>query len=192
MLDFTKCIGMISEDVIRLFISRISLIKQGQFKEFVSRTRDVFDARLMSYTSRNQQWLLGAVLGEIGANTFDHNFSFRSDVPKGLYCDFDTDTDYIYMCDFGAGLKTTLSRVIKTVDDESAIRTAFTQPISGRAPEMRGNGLKFVISSVVENKWHLFYQSGNAVCNADKNGYSFGTSSYNHEGCFCILSCMEN
>ncbi len=47
-------------------------------------------------------------------------------------------------------------------------------------------------SSVVENKWNLFYQSGNAVCNADETGYTFGTSSYNHDGCFCILSCKEN
>lgn len=66
MLDFMKSIGIISEDTIRSFISRISLIKQGQFEEFVSQTRDVFDARLMSYTSRNQHWHLGAVLGEIG------------------------------------------------------------------------------------------------------------------------------
>lgn len=65
---------------------------------------------------------------------------------------------YVYMCDFGAGLKKTLSRVVKEItDDKSAIETAFTKPISGRAPEMRGNGFKFVISSVVENKWNLFF-----------------------------------
>ena len=144
---------MIPENIVQAFIQKISLIKQGQFNDFVSRTRDVFDARLMSYTSRTQNWLLSAVIGEIGANTFDHNFSFSSDVPKGVFCDFDS--DYIYICDFGAGLK-------------------------------------FVISSVVENKWNLFYQSGNAVCNADETGYTFGTSSYNHDGCFCILSCKEN
>ena len=56
---------------------------------------------------------------------------------------------------------------------------------------MRGNGLKFVIKSVVENQWNLFFQSGNAVCNADKNGYSFEKSDYNHDGCFCIISCKE-
>ena len=184
---------MIPGNIVQEFIQKISLIKKGQFDDFVSRTRDVFDARLMSYTSRTQNWLLSAVIGEIGANTFDHNFSFSSDVPKGVFCDFGSDSQYIYLCDFGAGLRNTLSRVIKSIEnDEIAIKTAFTQPISGRAPELRGNGLKFVISSVVENKWNLFYQSGNAVCNADETGYTFGTSSYNHDGCFCILSCKEN
>lgn len=184
---------MISEHIVQAFIQKISLIQQGQFEDFVSKTRDIFDARLMTYTSRTQQWLLGAVIGEIGANTFDHNFSFPTNVPKGVFFDFDSDPNYIYICDFGSGLRNTLSRVVKTInDDASAIQTAFTQPISGRAPEMRGNGLKFVITSVVENKWQFFYQSGNAVCNADGNGYVFSTSSYHHDGCFCILSCKEN
>ena len=141
----------------------------------------------MSFTAGSQNWLLGAVIGEIGANTFDHNFSFRQDVPKGVFC------DYIYMCDFGAGLKSTLSRVIKEIDDDKeAIETAFTKAVSGRAPEMRGNGLKFVIASVVENKWSMYFHSGCAVCQADKNGYFFEKSDYNHDGCFCILSCKEN
>ena len=184
---------MISDDIIQAFIKKISLIKQGKYDDYISRTRDVFDARLMSYTSRNQQWLLGAVIGEIGANTFDHNFSFPPEVPKGIFCDFDTDPNYIYLCDFGAGLRTTLSRVVKTINsDELAIKTAFTQPISGRAPEMRGNGLKFVISSVVENKWNLFYQSGNAICNADSTGFIFSSSPHYHDGCFCIISNKEN
>ena len=148
---------MIPGNIVQEFIQKISLIKKGQFDDFVSRTRDVFDARLMSYTSRTQNWLLSAVIGEIGANTFDHNFSFSSDVPKGVFCDFGSDSQYIYLCDFGAGLRNTLSRVIKSIEnDEIAIKTAFTQPISGRAPELRGNGLKFVISSVVENKWNLY------------------------------------
>lgn len=81
---------MISEDIVQSYIQKISLIKQGQFDDYMSHTRDVFDSRLMTYTSKNQQWLFGAVIGEIGANTFDHNFSFRTDVPKGVYCDFDS------------------------------------------------------------------------------------------------------
>ena len=89
-------------------------------------------------------------------------------------------------------LKSTLSKVINDItDDKTAIETAFTKPVSGRAPERRGNGLKFSISTVVENNWHLYYHSGNAICNADGNGYSFGLSVYRHDGCFCILSCKE-
>ena len=184
---------MISENIVQSFIEKISRIKNGQYVDSISRTRDIFDARLSSYTAHSENWLLGAVVGEIGANTFDHNFSFPIDVPKGVFCDFDSAPQHIFMCDFGAGLKDTLSRVVKNIqNDMQAIQIAFTQAVSGRAPEMRGNGLKFVISSVVENKWDFYFQSGNAVCAADGNGYTFIQSDYNHKGCFCILSCKEN
>ena len=183
---------MISEDVVSKFIEKLPQVRNGNFSDYLSRTRDVFDARLMTYTTQNQNWLLGAIIGEIGANTFDHNFSFRSDVPKGVFFDYETVNDYIFICDFGAGLRTTLSRAVKNLqNDLQAIKTAFTEPVSGRAPEMRGNGLKFALSSVVQNKWNLYFQSGNAYCKADKEGFFFGESSYNHEGCFCILSCKE-
>lgn len=67
---------MISESMVQSFIKKISQIKHGDYDDFLSRTRDIFDARLVTYTSRSENWLLGAVIGEIGANTFDHNFSF--------------------------------------------------------------------------------------------------------------------
>ncbi len=183
---------MISESVVVDFIHKIDKLRQNANTDFFSKTRDVFDARLATYTAHSQNWLLGAVIGEIGANTFDHNFAFRSEFPRGLFFDSESDSRYIFLCDFGAGLKTTLSRVVHEIDsDEKAIETAFTKPISGRAPELRGNGLKFVISSVVENNWHLYFQSGYAVCKADKNGYYFEKSAYYHNGCFCILSNKE-
>lgn len=183
---------MISEHIVNSFIQKIDEIRHDFNNEYFSKTRDIFDARLTSYTTHTQNWLFGAVIGEIGANTFDHNFTFHSEVPKGLFFDYESHSKYIYLCDFGAGLKTTLSRVVHEIDnDEKAIETAFTKAISGRAPEMRGNGLKFVISSVVENKWYLYFQSGTAVCKADKNGYYFEKSAYCHSGCFCILSSEE-
>ena len=183
---------MIPELIVKNFIHKIHTIRQGSNTDFLSKSRDIFDARLAAYTSRTQNWLFGAVIGEIGANTFDHNFSFSPEVPKGLFFDSESNSRYVFLCDFGSGLKTTLSRVVHEIDDDKkAIETAFTKPISGRAPEMRGNGLKFVISSIVENNWQLYFQSGNAVCKADKNGYYFEESTYYHDGCFCILSCME-
>ena len=33
---------MIPENIVQAFIQNISLIKQGQFNDFISRTRDVF------------------------------------------------------------------------------------------------------------------------------------------------------
>ena len=68
-----------------------------------------------------------------------------------------------------------------------ALRIAFTQIISGRAPEQRGNGLKFVLNYVVQIQWVMYFQSGDAYCLIDKSGYSFGSASQNYNGCFCIL-----
>ena len=114
------------------------------------------------------------------------------DCPKGLFFDCDTFSDFIYLCDFGVGLRKTLSRTISDIsDDRNAIEIAFTKNVSGRAPELRGNGLKFTLSSIVENNWSLYYHSGNAICIADKNGYGFEISNFNYNGCFCILSCKE-
>ena len=183
---------MIPGDEIKNFIKKIPEIRAGTFSEYISKTRDVFDARLYSFTNRTKNWLFGAIIGEIGANTFDHNFSFSSDCPKGVFFDCESSPDFVYLCDFGAGLKTTLSKIIPEIkDDKSAIEVAFTKAVSGRAPELRGNGLKFTVSSIVENNWTLYYHSGNAVCKADGNGFCFEESEFKHNGCFCILSCKE-
>ena len=118
---------MIPSNEIECFIKKITDIKSGKYSDYISKTRDVFDARLYSFTNKTQNWLFGAVVGEIGANTFDHNFTFKSDCPKGVFFDCESSNDYIYLCDFGAGLKSTLSRTISDIaDDKIAIyKTCF-------------------------------------------------------------------
>ncbi|TSC63746.1 MAG: hypothetical protein G01um1014106_403 [Parcubacteria group bacterium Gr01-1014_106] len=44
----------------------------------------------------------------------------------------------------------------------AAVEVAFTEFISGRAPEKRGNGLKLVREIVTEQPFDLFYTSGDA------------------------------
>jgi len=44
----------------------------------------------------------------------------------------------------------------------AAVEMAFTEFISGRAPEKRGNGLKLVREVVLEQPFDLFYTSGDA------------------------------
>ena len=180
---------MIPKYIVETFIKKTEVLRSGSCLEFFSKTRDVFDNRLASYAHSTENWLFSAVIGEIGANTFDHNFSFYSDSPRGVYCDFYSDDNYVYICDFGQGLTASLAHTIQSIsDDLTAIEIAFTQHVSGRAPEMRGNGLKFVISSVMSNGWHLFFQSGTATCNASGEGYMFSISDYRYDGCLCILS----
>lgn len=153
-----------------------------------SSNKGIFDARLQSYNLHTELWLFGAVIGEIGFNTFDHNFGFNHSIKKGLYCNFEFDTDSVLLLDCGRGIKDSLTKVRPDLqDDLSAIRVAFTEMVSGRAPEQRGNGLKFVLNSIIQNNWYMYYQSGNAICLADSTGYSFSTSELNYSGCLCLL-----
>jgi hypothetical protein len=61
---------------------------------------------------------------------------------------------------------------------------AFTKKISGRAPEQRGNGLKFVSESIQQNNWSLYVQSGKGCCEIDGSGIKL----YEREE--CIIGCL--
>ena len=69
-----------------------------------------------------------------------------------------------------------------------ALKAAFTEEISGRAPEQRGNGLKFVAENMIKNKWSLYFQSGNACCVIENGDISFMESKISVIGCLAILS----
>lgn len=133
-------------------------------------TRDVFKARLdrMAIILDNEPVakefasLLTAMAGEIGDNSFDHNFGNWPDVP-GVFFDYDTGKRIIVLADRGLGIRATLTRVRPDLkDDIMALRVAFTERISGRAPEQRGNGLKFVRNVAIENPIGVYLQSGTA------------------------------
>ena len=158
--------------------------KEGSFSE----TRDVFIARMQSYIFETKKYLEAAIIGEIGNNTFDHNFFFEDNYPRGVYCDFSYDQKYIILVDYGKGIKQSLLPVIPSINsDIEALEIAFTKQISGRSPEQRGNGLKFVTASIIQNKWHLFFQSGIASCSIDENGISFNERANSLTGCMAIL-----
>jgi len=140
-------------------------------------TRDLFQARLekllhdlLKITSENAAYLLVAIVGEIGNNAFDHNLGNWRDV-AGLVFDIDLAGREIILSDRGQGVLATIKRVKPDVkNDEDALRIAFTKVISGRFPEQRGNGLKFVKKVVVENNFYLKFYSGAAVCQIDSYG----------------------
>jgi len=107
--------------------------------------------------------LLIAVLGEIGNNAYDHNLGNWRDVP-GAYFAIDQDKRLFVIADRGQGIKQTIARVKPDIqNDENALRAAFTETISGRSPEQRGNGLKFVKAAIEQNQWRLECYSGTAV-----------------------------
>ena len=67
------------------------------------------------------------------------------------------------MADRGQGILTTLKRIRPELTDASqALKVAFTETVSGRFPEARGNGLKFVRAVIIENPFTLKFQTGDA------------------------------
>ncbi|MDP2917874.1 MAG: hypothetical protein Q8N68_00055, partial [bacterium] len=110
----------------------------------------------------DQSFLLYAVAGEIGNNSFDHNLGHWRDLP-GVYFGFDFEQNCIVLADRGQGILATIKQVKpETSNALEALRIAFTEKISGRAPEKRGNGLKFIRRVIVEQGWELYFYSGNA------------------------------
>lgn len=133
-------------------------------------TSDVFQSRLVRLQNElakiadmNTPFsLIVALVGEIGNNSFDHNLGNWRDVP-GIFFAYDLKKRTIVLADRGQGLLKTLQRVRPDLQTHAeAMQIAFTEIVSGRAPESRGNGLKFVKKIVVSNPLSLLFTSGNA------------------------------
>ena len=106
--------------------------------------------------------LTTSMVGEIGNNSFDHNIGNWPDVP-GVFFGYNIKARRVVLADRGQGILKTLSRVIKLKDDAEALKVAFTEILSGRAPEPRGNGLKYVKQIITDNKYYaLEFQTGDA------------------------------
>ena len=64
----------------------------------------------------------------------------------------------VVLADFGRGIRASLKSVFNAKSDQEAVEIAFTKQLSGRAPEQRGNGLKFVADSFKTKNWSLRLQ----------------------------------
>ena len=133
-------------------------------------SRDVFEGRLSKlkndleklHESENLSPLIVAISGEIGNNSFDHNLGVWPDT-AGIFLGYNLKKKTVVLADRGQGLLQTLIRVKPQLkNDRAALKTAFTEVITGRAPEQRGNGLKFVKNIITKNPFTLFYHSGTA------------------------------
>jgi excisionase family DNA binding protein len=141
-----------------------------------SDTQDRFRARLARMANLINQTpestgiasLVTAVAGEIGNNSFDHNLGNWPDIP-GLFFGHDLSKRVVVLADRGVGIRSTLSRVRPDLkDDAVALTVAMTEFVSGRTPEQRGNGLKFVRTVAIENPVGVALQSGVAIATIEK------------------------
>jgi len=132
-------------------------------------TRDVFQARLEQFQLQLSKIapletvsLITAVAGEIGNNSFDHNLGNWPDI-TGILFSYDIQNKNVVLADRGQGILATLKRVRSELTSaDEALKVAFTETISGRFPEARGNGLKFVRSIIINNPFTLYFQTGDA------------------------------
>ncbi|OGM76198.1 hypothetical protein A2188_00260 [Candidatus Woesebacteria bacterium RIFOXYA1_FULL_43_9] len=169
-------------------------------KDMYCPTRDVFQARLEHFQSElgniaslNTVSLITAVAGEIGNNSFDHNLGNWPDI-TGIFFSYNLYNKNIVLADRGQGVMTTLKRVRPELSNASeALKVAFTETISGRYPEARGNGLKFVRSVVVTNPFTLYFQTGDAwlYLKMNKKYITIKSAKTSIGGCFAIIG-FEN
>ncbi|MEK7558207.1 MAG: helix-turn-helix domain-containing protein [Patescibacteria group bacterium] len=111
--------------------------------------------------------LIVSVAGEIGNNSFDHNLGSWPDV-SGIFFGYDINKRQVVLADRGQGILKTLKRVKpELIDDQEALKVAFTEVISGRSPEARGNGLKYVRDVVTKSLKSLFFRTGNGELNLE-------------------------
>lgn len=165
-------------------------------KHYHCPTRDIFQARLdkmlrellRSPIAPDDAYIISAISGEIGNNSFDHNLGNWPGV-MGVFFGYTVDEGKVRvaLADRGQGVLKTLKMVKPDLrNDKEAIEVAFTEKISGRAPENRGNGLKFVRENVKSRKMRLEFYSGNvkAILN---NKMRIIESNERINGCLAIL-----
>ncbi len=135
---------------------------------FYCPTRPVFEARnsvmekLLKEEIGEAYSLISTSSGEIGNNSFDHNLGKWTDV-MGIYFGYNIEQRRIVLADRGIGILKTLKQTLHDLDDEKdALYIAFTEVVSGRAPEVRGNGLKYVRRNIEDGYFNLTFQTGNA------------------------------
>jgi excisionase family DNA binding protein len=137
---------------------------------FYCPTSSIFNAKLtkMEYSLMQKPGfeklysLIVLIAGEIGDNSFAHNLGKWPDT-AGIFFGYDLAKGIIVLADRGLGILETLRRVRPGLKSHvAAVEVAFTEFISGRAPEKRGNGLKLVREVVMERPISLFFTSGDA------------------------------
>jgi DNA-binding transcriptional MerR regulator len=135
--------------------------------------------------------LITAAVSEIGNNSFDHNIGNWPDLP-GIFFGYTirANNRIVVLADRGQGILKTLKRTKQDLkNDQEALTVAFTKIISGRSPENRGNGLKYVRKIIIANNFQLIFQTGQAILNlrgGDKE-LAISTSQLAIPGCLAII-----
>jgi hypothetical protein len=165
--------------------------------EFYCPNSSIFQGRLTKLESLLQKTkgletdfsLITSIAGEIGNNSFDHNLGNWPDI-GGIFFAYDINKRMVVLADRGLGILQTLKRVRASLtDDKTALEVAFTEVITGRAPEDRGNGLKYVRKVVEKSSISLFFVTGDAQLEQKPYSYDIHLqkSGDNFHGCLALI-----
>lgn len=166
-------------------------------KDFYCPNSSIFQARLTKlefYLQKIPEFentfsLITSVTGEIGNNSFDHNIGSWPDI-NGMFFAFDTSKRIAVLADRGHGILATLKRVRPELkNDKDALEMAFSEVVTGRAPEKRGNGLKFVRKAIKLSAISLIFQSGDTRLElaAYSNKIYLRKAEKNFRGCLALI-----
>lgn len=166
-------------------------------KEFYCPNSSVFQGRLTKLEATLQRTkgletdfsLITSTAGEIGNNSFDHNLGNWPDI-NGIFFAYDINKRMVVLADRGIGILQSLKRVRESLtEDKAALEVAFTEVITGRAPEDRGNGLKYVRKVIEKSSMSLFFQTGNAQLEQKPHSYEIHLqkSEDNFHGCLALI-----
>ncbi|MBU2025207.1 hypothetical protein KJ912_00515, partial [Patescibacteria group bacterium] len=183
-------------DWVRLNSSE-AFLSQNFSERSYCKTRDIFQARLEKLVSflvktetvgEERAYIAAAIAGEIGNNSFDHNLGNWRDIPGVFFAYEKNDRELmIALTDRGQGVLKTLKKVkLQLSSDKEALKVAFTQNVSGRAPERRGNGLKFVKENIKNQQMNLEFYSGKALASLNDR-FELADSPEEIKGCLAII-----
>lgn len=164
--------------------------------DFYCESQPRFQSRLMKMQKLLEEhevqisWfsLIVLAIGEMGNNSFDHNIGNWPNVP-GIFYAYDLKKGQVVLADRGRGVLATLRNARPELTSSiEALKVAFTEYVSGRTPEKRGNGLKSVRAVVETYPISILFRSGNALATL-RHGEPMNIEQMGEEihGCFIEL-----
>lgn len=124
-----------------------------------------------SISDQNEASYALAILGELANNSFDHNLGQWKD-KSGCVVGFEVNKEKVILAvaDRGQGIVNSLAPTLTKfgLSKDEALVSAFEKIISGRHPEQRGNGLKFVTQAIEQES------DRGLICYSNRQIYKIG------------------
>jgi hypothetical protein len=102
-----------TDECIATIIAKIENASKNKDEQYFCKYRDDLQARVDIFALQEKKYLVAAIIGEIGNNTFDHNWDFAKGHSSGTYLNLYEYKNTAVLADFGRGVKNRLKKFIK-------------------------------------------------------------------------------